>query len=460
MGTLTQRCCLLFLFLLATPALARKYEPDEVTCIYPLSGQYAPIARYLFYALLLFGIIARRSTWLIAGALATAMTYSGTAAIHALILAITSPKQPVLDIDLVGAWAVLTAGLFALWPVLQFSSTLRKSPFRPIFAAWALLNSVGAVTCMVLIYLDYPTEKACKSTNGQLLTQPYQVGYPEFDCTYKCFSSHRAMRGSSEIQVMYADWLWGHEGWKGLLQALAGFAANVGLMVTIIFVPWPKSWRIVRYFDKQYQEHYDLMEGKLNSPERKAGLTAEEIEKLEKKCKRDKRLSYLFFLNQVLSIIAVIFNEIYLLGTGLPVDEQPYGISQWGAATAVGLAILASLLNHYNDRKRGITEEHEKSSGSNSPRKNSFNSAEPSPFAKSFHESPYGKSFHEPSTYGRSFYDTQLHGPTFSRAGSINQQSKSRWTRFWLRINPWSRSFAPDLETGTQRPILKRHPTW
>ena len=95
------RIPLLFLLLLlgaAYPAAADNEEKlqDQVACVYPVSGQYGAISRWVYYALLLFGIIAQRETWLIAGALATAMSYSATAAVHAILLAASTPNQPVL----------------------------------------------------------------------------------------------------------------------------------------------------------------------------------------------------------------------------------------------------------------------------------------------------------------------------------------------------------------------------
>ena len=46
-----------------------------------LSGQYCLLSRILYYALLIFSVFGHAHVWLIAGALALALTYSGTAAI-------------------------------------------------------------------------------------------------------------------------------------------------------------------------------------------------------------------------------------------------------------------------------------------------------------------------------------------------------------------------------------------
>lgn len=56
-----------------------------VTCEWPISGQYARLNRILYYVLLVFALIMRHAEWLIAGALASATIYSGSAAVQAVV---------------------------------------------------------------------------------------------------------------------------------------------------------------------------------------------------------------------------------------------------------------------------------------------------------------------------------------------------------------------------------------
>ena len=81
------------------------YDPvtdqAKVTCVYPISGQYGLMARVLYYSLLIFAVLARRQVWLVAGALGTALTFSGSAAIHAIVLSATRRKH-LLDLDCFG----------------------------------------------------------------------------------------------------------------------------------------------------------------------------------------------------------------------------------------------------------------------------------------------------------------------------------------------------------------------
>jgi hypothetical protein len=59
----------------------------SVICGYPLSGQYGPGSRYLYYGLVLVCIFARRHEWLRGACLAAALLLPAIASIHAIVLA-------------------------------------------------------------------------------------------------------------------------------------------------------------------------------------------------------------------------------------------------------------------------------------------------------------------------------------------------------------------------------------
>jgi hypothetical protein len=58
-------------------------DEGRVQYVYPISGQYALLQRALYYGLLAFSIVSRKTPWLVAGALGAAMTYAASAAVHA-----------------------------------------------------------------------------------------------------------------------------------------------------------------------------------------------------------------------------------------------------------------------------------------------------------------------------------------------------------------------------------------
>lgn len=65
-----------------TPAAA-----VDVVCAWPVSGQYGPGSRILYYVLVATCILGRRVEWLRNAALAVALVFPAVAALHALVLA-------------------------------------------------------------------------------------------------------------------------------------------------------------------------------------------------------------------------------------------------------------------------------------------------------------------------------------------------------------------------------------
>lgn len=62
------------------------FDTQWVECSYPISGGYGPTPRYIFYSLALFALCMRKRAWVITAALGSVMTYSSTAAVHAIVL--------------------------------------------------------------------------------------------------------------------------------------------------------------------------------------------------------------------------------------------------------------------------------------------------------------------------------------------------------------------------------------
>ncbi|MCJ1314824.1 hypothetical protein MMC15_000136 [Xylographa vitiligo] len=131
----------------------------NAVCWYPLSGNYGRLPRILFYLTLLFALLARTHQWLIAGALAAALTYSGTAAIHACMLIWRGPSNG--ETDYWALLAILSTSCILTVPLINWSNTLRTlgakrdkydSASRTIIIYWGFLVAVGFLCCFVAIW--------------------------------------------------------------------------------------------------------------------------------------------------------------------------------------------------------------------------------------------------------------------------------------------------------------------
>ena len=198
----------LSIFLLAevlagVPGYDPTTDQDKVICVYPLSGQYALLQRYLYYALLVFSIVNHRHTWLVGGALATVIFSSTAAAIHLCILALSSASRTTssFDLDSVGAWSIVSVAALVGPPMISGSWTIFNNRLRSILAAWSLLENVGSIFGAVALFHSYPLQAACRSSTGELL-QSGSLNGLDIDCIYPCFQKRQLLRNLDDIFVI------------------------------------------------------------------------------------------------------------------------------------------------------------------------------------------------------------------------------------------------------------------
>ena len=162
------------------------FNTQWVQCSYPISGGYGPTPRYIFYTLALFAILKRRSAWVVTAALGSVMTYSATAAVHAVVLvairtkmvpqhvmdkwfsvlAAGSTKSGVRDISdpnalwlpiVPMAWdndgdpvlAIVGTAFLVLLPMQLWSSTFKRSEAKTVLVMWSALLFVGTVCALI-----------------------------------------------------------------------------------------------------------------------------------------------------------------------------------------------------------------------------------------------------------------------------------------------------------------------
>lgn len=178
---------------LVLPVVAQaEQDSRDVLCVYPLSGVYAPLQRILFYLLLSFGVIGRRQRWLVAGALASAMTYCGAAAIHSVLL-LADARSPVVDLDVYGVFAATSTGIMLTTPLLAWSTTLQsvEREVRMLITLWTLLILIGAILAIATIYIRGVTKGPPCYDSLSLADIPSTASTlrnATANCTYVCFS--------------------------------------------------------------------------------------------------------------------------------------------------------------------------------------------------------------------------------------------------------------------------------
>jgi hypothetical protein len=233
----------------------RNATAREVACSFPASGQYGITLQWSYYALLIVTVTLRQRRWLAAGTAAYALTYSGVAAIHLIVLAVVYgrssseftrstcewwrgntmgiediPDFPictgVYDPDFAEACVVVGAGLLAALPMAMWSTTFQHASAKPILFMWTSLLAVGHLVFNLIVPDNHRHYQICPSGVEEPLpgreydAVPIDLNWQrEFlaiiagntssqTCLYTCFQTNAYLgRRSDEIGVYTTDML-------------------------------------------------------------------------------------------------------------------------------------------------------------------------------------------------------------------------------------------------------------
>lgn len=123
-------------------------EARRVFCVYPVSGTYTSFQRSLFYLTTALALLGHSHEWLTAACLAFTVSYSSTAAIHGLALALFQADLhrdgDTLAVDVIVAWAMYASFVCAL-----FCPRLLGRNLAVLVNAWCFLL-VAAHLALVL----------------------------------------------------------------------------------------------------------------------------------------------------------------------------------------------------------------------------------------------------------------------------------------------------------------------
>lgn len=321
------------------------YDANRILCVYPMSGQYSLLNRLLYYALIVFAVVLHSHPWLVAGPLAYIMTYSSTAAVHALIMAAVS-KSGLLDIDVLGTWAIISIGCLAVLPIFTTSKAISESQYSPVFGFWGTLMSIGVICSLVSIHREYPDELECRSsTSNQLLTSQTQLLDHAFNCTYACFGTSQPLRAASEIAIISKKAIFGHFSILQGALALTGAFGVISALFGCIPMHRKSTEAELRETIRHNQPSKRYETSKVARSKRSARKHARE--ELDRGEYRPGAMTMCWTILAVPSVaIVIILNEVFILAHegGFQSSEKPYAIGQWGPWVSVFLAAIAACM--------------------------------------------------------------------------------------------------------------------
>ncbi|KAG6010520.1 hypothetical protein E4U21_005871 [Claviceps maximensis] len=123
----------------------------DVVCAWPVSGQYGPGSRILYYVLIAACVLARKAEWIKNACLAAALLLPAVASLHAIALA-AFHQDGAVDLDIYGAFQLCAIGILAAPVTVRLSRTYFYDPGRNAIFLWAGLILAGLLSLTVEFY--------------------------------------------------------------------------------------------------------------------------------------------------------------------------------------------------------------------------------------------------------------------------------------------------------------------
>ncbi|KAK3693028.1 hypothetical protein B0T22DRAFT_32808 [Podospora appendiculata] len=158
----------------------------QVICAWPVSGQYGPGSRFLYYTLVATCVLARKAEWLRNACLAGALIFPAVAAVHGIVLA-SMHMNDAVDMDVYGAFQFCSIGIVAVPVTVRLSQTYFHNPGRNTIFLWTALMIAGLLSLTVEFFRI--TTFDCMQ-NGQLVpVNDTEFPYSDpFTCGRTCSS--------------------------------------------------------------------------------------------------------------------------------------------------------------------------------------------------------------------------------------------------------------------------------
>ncbi|KGO68438.1 hypothetical protein PITC_070630 [Penicillium italicum] len=128
----------------------------EVVCAWPVSGQYGPGTRVLYYVLIAACVVARKVEWIQNAYLAAVLLFPAIAALHGIVLAALHVDGAV-DMDVYGAFQLCAIGILTAPATVRLSRTYFNNPGRDIIFLWTVLLLAGLASLIVEFMRLNPT---------------------------------------------------------------------------------------------------------------------------------------------------------------------------------------------------------------------------------------------------------------------------------------------------------------
>lgn len=313
-------------------------NPLAYICAYPLSGQYGPSRRILFYTLTTLYLLTpvSHSPYTSAGSLSAVLTYAAISSIHLSALSTFRPRPATLasappqaiDFDAPIAFSiVLTAAL--LYPLAaKQASRLGNRAKGVVLALVALMLWSGVVSWSVMVR-DLPKGDVCRTSNGEGLLANREGRRRVGECESSCSDVKMRMRShSTAINAVPIGFLEERRVSYGLVVGVTGYLV-IGFVVAMMT-------------PARGQVEAQVLISSTSPVQRPQARNRGRWRWLGSR-------SFIMAATVILLLVWVPIAEWNLWG--LPTEEGPDAVGQWGPIVAVGLVAGAAWVKGFVDKR-------------------------------------------------------------------------------------------------------------
>ena len=305
-------------------------DPLTFLCAYPLSGQYGQTRRILFYTLTTLYLLTppSHSPYTSAGALSAILTYAAISSVHLSALS-TFHSNSAIDFDAPIAFSiVLTAALLCPLAAKQ-AAVLGNRAKRVVLTLVALLLWSGIVSWGVMVG-SLPKGDVCRLTSGEVLLAADQTGRARVaECEGSCGQVKMRMRShSTAINAVPRGFLEEGRVTYGIVCGISVFLV-IGFLVAAM-TPARGKVEAQVYMDSTSPVQRPQAQGRA----------------------RWRWLGSRSLIMAVTAILLLVWVPIAEWNLwGLPTEEGPDAVGQWGPIVAVGLVAGAAWVKGVVDKR-------------------------------------------------------------------------------------------------------------
>ncbi|KAI6834492.1 hypothetical protein KC332_g5079 [Hortaea werneckii] len=216
----------------------------DVICAWPVSGQYGPGSRTLYYVLVAACIFARKVDWLRNACLAAALLFPVIAALHGIVLA-TVHIDGAVDLDIYGAFQFCAIAILVAPMTARVSRTYFKDHGRNAIFVWSVFVVAGLLSLIVEFFRIETFHCTHDDSGNKISRDPDRFPFGHASCGLICDQDHgpfSPVRGGSADNIYVVPAPTKLNSHAAILVAAACCIPGVLLAASLGFQLFKNSW--------------------------------------------------------------------------------------------------------------------------------------------------------------------------------------------------------------------------